>query len=198
MGVELATRKRRLREALALRRASLGEVEANLAGAAVARRLLALEVVRDADRVALYAALPGELPLIALFDGLEGRAECLLPRMRGRDLEFAPVARWEELRPGRHGVLEPPVDIAAVPLDRVAVVVVPGLAYDVEGNRLGRGGGYYDRALAGIRRGAPLCIGAAFEFQVVDAVPHDSRDRPVDAIVTDRALRWASPRTETE
>jgi 5-formyltetrahydrofolate cyclo-ligase len=183
--------KRRLRRELCARRRGLSAAAALAAGRAVADHLLAEPALLRAARVALYAAMPDELPTRPLFDGLAAtRAVRLLPRIRADALEFAAVESWDELRPGRYGVLEPPVDRGRVALGAGDVVVVPGVAFDASGNRLGRGGGYYDRAFAPGHGAAPLLVGVAYAFQLLDSVPHDSRDRAVDAIVSEVGLRW--------
>ena len=69
------------------------------------------------------------------------------------------------------------------------VVIAPGVAFDAEGWRLGWGGGHYDRAFPPEAAEAPLLFGLAFELQVVESVPHGSRDRRMDAIVTERGIR---------
>lgn len=100
------------------------------------------------------------------------------------------MERWRELCPGRFGVLEPP---AGAPEEAPAVgdaVVVPGVAFDRAGGRLGRGGGHYDRAFPPGAPGAPLLVGFAHAFQLVECVPSDSHDRRMDAIVTERGMIW--------
>jgi 5-formyltetrahydrofolate cyclo-ligase len=165
---------------------ALAPEEAERAAGEVAERVLALPEVRRAPRVALYAALVGELPSRPLFDALgAARKLRLLPRTRGAALEFAPADDWEGLVPGGFGVLEPPVGVPAVALGPDDVAVVPGLAFDRAGRRLGRGRGYFDRAF-GAAAPAPFLLGAAFALQIVERVPSDSRDRRVDAIVTER------------
>ena len=86
-------------------------------------------------------------------------------------------------------MLEPSVDAPVTPLEAGDLVVVPGLAFDSEGNRLGHGKGYYDRAFASGTGESPMLVGFGYEFQVVDDVPHGERDRRMDAIVTERAVR---------
>lgn len=186
---ELEARKRALRgEMSALRRATPAS-RWDEAGRAVAASVAALPECRWAGCVALYAALPDELPTRPLFDLLrQAERPVLLPRVVADRLEFAPLERWEELRPGRYGVPEPPSARAAVGLGAADLVVVPGLAFDTEGNRLGRGGGYYDRTFATGGDGPVLC-GVALELQVVDAVPHGIGDRPMDLLVTERTVR---------
>ena len=156
----------------------------------MARRVWAELLRRPVARVALYAALRDELPLSALFERLcAAGQQPLLPRIRGERIEFAPVRSGRDLRPGPHGTWEPPAGVWPVPLRPEDVVVVPGVAFDRAGHRLGRGGGFYDRAFANACPG-PLRIGAAYEFQICSEVPHGSRDRSVDAIVTECGMLW--------
>ena len=153
-----------------------------------------LELLKRAKRIALYAALPYELPTRPLFDAVvEKMGAALLPRTADPlGLEFFAVECWEELRPGTFGVLEPQNDGTAVRLMPGDLVVVPGVAFDEDGYRLGHGKGYYDRAFAAELGDAPTLVGFGYEFQIVDAVPHDHRDRQMDAIVTDRKVRDCS------
>jgi 5-formyltetrahydrofolate cyclo-ligase len=157
---------------------------ADAAGAAVARQLLALPELAPPARVAVYAALPGELPTGALFRALreQGRVP-LFPRCAERRLEFAPAERFEDLAPGRYGVAEPvgPA-VALVPDD---AVVVPGLAFDARGRRLGYGGGWYDRTFPP-GASAPFLVGVGFDVQRVESVPAGATDRVLDALVTER------------
>ena len=144
----------------------------------------------------LYAALPDELSVGPLFEALSvSGAVRLLPRATAeRRLEFARVECWEDLRPGRYGVLEPPEGAPLIELGEDDAVVVPGVAFDPAGHRLGRGKGYYDRTFERDASRSPLLFGLAYDFQVVDRVPHDEFDRSVDAIATERALYPAGPK----
>jgi 5-formyltetrahydrofolate cyclo-ligase len=73
------------------------------------------------------------------------------------------------------------------------LVVVPGLGFDAAGWRLGQGGGHYDRTFpAELREAGPRLVGFAFDVQLVPRVPHDSHDRMMDAIVTERRILWAA------
>jgi 5-formyltetrahydrofolate cyclo-ligase len=187
---DLEVAKRRLRQEMAARRQAIQRDEAEAAGRELAARLAGCPVFRAARRVAFYAALPDELPTRAAFDAARERGCCaLFPAVEGeRRLVFWPLERWEDLRPGRYGVPEPPRQGPAVELAQSDLVLVPGIAFDAEGHRLGRGAGCYDAAFPpGV--GTPLLYGVGFEFQVVDAVPHGSRDRRMDAIVTERIIR---------
>jgi 5-formyltetrahydrofolate cyclo-ligase len=166
------------------------------AGGSVAERvcehLFAESAFIGASNVALYAALPDEVPTRPLFDALaRAGTPCLLPRL-GSDgrLVFARVDRWEDLRTGGHGILAPPESAPVAELGPGDVVVVPGVAFDRSGGRLGRGKGCYDRTFPAGDRPQPLLFGVAGEVQIVESVPHGSHDRAMDAIVTERGFQW--------
>ena len=177
---------------MASRRLAVPSQVAQEASQAVARAVLEEPAIRTARRIALYAAQGGELPTRPLFEALGGACERLLPRIRGGSLEWASVQAWDELAPGRFGMPEPLGEAVSDPAPG-DVVLLPGLAFDGEGWRLGRGGGHFDRAFPP-GQPAPWLVGLAYWFQLLDAVPHDSRDRRVDAIVTERG--WIRPGRE--
>lgn len=190
--MDLGSAKRALRRRVAPRRRQALADAGDRIAASVCAHLLGEPVVARAPRVALYAALPDEVSMWPLFDALAaaGRKR-LLPRL-GPDerLSFAVVERRDELQPGAYGVLAPAEDAPVVVLGDADVVVVPGVAFDERGGRLGRGAGCYDRTFPAGQRPAPVLVGVACEAQLVESVPSGSRDRAMDAIVTERAFRW--------
>jgi 5-formyltetrahydrofolate cyclo-ligase len=167
--------------------------EAARAASRIAARLLREPALGSARRVALYAAHEGEVPSRPLFDALIGLGKpCLFPRAQGSHaLVFALVADWSELRPGRYGVLEPPPQAAIFQPEAGDLVLVPGVAFDRGGGRLGRGLGFYDRAFPVAAPRSPLLIGVAYQIQLVDALPRVETDRRVDAVITEAGLHWA-------
>ena len=175
---------------MAPRRRAVSEAQARSAGDRVARCLRAELGMRPATRVALYAALRDELPVYALLELLraDGHA-ALLPRISGEQLEFVAFRSWRELRPGPFGVLQPPPGVMATALRAGDVVLVPGVAFDRAGHRLGRGGGFYDRTFRR-EHARPWRIGVAYQFQLCSDLPHGSQDRAVDAIVTECGMWW--------
>jgi len=187
----LALRKRALRARLGEER---GNVPSGVAAAAermVAAQLATAPEIDAAACVALYAALPDELPTRTSFESLRRHGHaCAFPRVVGRrELVFHRIDAWEELRPGRLGILEPQASAPVHALGPHDVVLVPGVAFDAQGHRLGRGAGCYDLAFPPGATSPPLLLGIAYEFQIVESVPHDSRDRRVDGIVTERTIR---------
>ena len=182
---------------MAARRQLLGSDEVRAAGQRVAERLAEAPEFRQRARLVLYAALPDELPTRPLYEIARASGRVLLwPRMAGRNrLEFAPCPRWEDLIRERYGVLAPPPGHKGVALGREDLLLVPGVAFDLRGGRLGRGGGYYDRVLGEIGEGGPLSLGVGFEFQLVEEVPREPHDRILGAVVTERRLHRVGERT---
>jgi 5-formyltetrahydrofolate cyclo-ligase len=184
-----AVAKHQLRVALAAQRARVSPQDAAAAAESLAAAVLAEPRIDRADRVALYAAHGTEVPTRPLFEALRARSIApLLPRFAGEAIAWARVDAWDALAPGRFGILEP-VDRAEVALTSNDVVLVPGLAFDRYGWRLGRGGGHYDRAFPP-DADAPWLVGVGYSFQWLAAVPHESHDRRVDAIVTENGWVW--------
>jgi 5-formyltetrahydrofolate cyclo-ligase len=189
-----AAAKRDLRAEMAARRRAVPAVLRAAAGASVADHVLASPEFAAALRVAAYAALPDEIPTDVVRARLlaTGRV-LLLPRMEaGRKIAFAPVTGETALRSGRLGILEPPPTVPAARLGARDLVLVPGVAFDRSGVRLGRGGGWYDRSLPR-GPGAPRIFGLAYAFQLIGSVPCESHDRRVDAVVTEEGIVRATP-----
>ncbi len=188
----LDQRKRALRGRLLARRAAVSGEAARAVGDRIAVHLAEDRLYAGAASVAIYAASGGEPDLRAVFD--RGRAEgktLLLSRCRDdRQLELGVVERWDDLVGGRFGLLEPPVTARFVPHEAVDVILVPCVAVDARGGRLGRGGGWYDRMLAGGSGGGARLVAVAHAFQCVERVPVGEHDRPVDGVATEAGLRW--------
>ena len=173
---------------MSARRRSLSRDERVSAGDAVARIACALPEFERAERVAAYVALDDEVPTRAILDAVlaSGRV-LLLPRLVAKRLEFAAVEALTSLRRGGFGVFEPPASSALLELAPDDLVFVPGVAFDRRGGRLGRGRGHYDRAFPPATA-APVLLGVAFSFQLVDAVPVGPSDRRVEGIVSEAGI----------
>jgi len=164
------------------------------AAAAACQRLTALEPFVHATTVMLYMPLANEVDVTAaaLKCFRAGQTVCV-PKVdwERKDMHPVEVTSLDDrvLDCDEHGV-RCPRDGRLILLDSIDVVVVPALAYDSRGNRLGRGGGYYDRFLAKLRP-TVTSIGLVFDQQIVDDVPKNHRDMAVDIVVTDRRVTMA-------
>jgi len=159
---------------------------------AAQQQLLAIDEFAEAGVVGLYSPVRGEVDTRLLLDAVAAAGKCLVyPRVCGDDLEFVELRTGAELCSGSFGVLEPSGD-RLVPLSRIDFLVVPGVAFDRRGHRLGYGKGYYDRALQN-EGDRPLLAGLGFTFQVVDRLPAQQHDVQLQLLATDSGLsRFAS------
>lgn len=175
--------KTALRRSLLSRRLSRPAAERAAGAAAVAAALLhGLAGVRTLAAHVPDATEPGFGVLPASYDRLD--VPVLLPVVPADGAELDWALSSGELLPGRYGLLEPGGPRAGAAAIRTAdAVVVPALAVDRWGVRLGRGGGYYDRALVHVRPDAVL-VAVVFDDEQVDELPREPHDRPVSAVVT--------------
>ncbi len=171
-------------------RAAITSEERILLSAAIAGRLTALPELLDARLVAGYLATAEEAdPAPALRTLVERGAVIAYPRVAGPGALTLHVVRSErDLEEWRFGIRQPKVTSPSVDPGDVDVIIVPGVAFDPEGHRLGYGGGYYDRLLP--KAPSAFRVGIAFESQLFADLPHEAHDTTVDAIVTpERVIR---------
>ena len=186
--------KRSLRLRIGAERRALATPEREVASARIAEHVLGMPEFASAGRVAAYAALSDEVSLDQVIATvLDSGRPLLLPRVDGRKLVFSRVDDLGALRVGTFGVREPSRGVAETAWEPGDLVLVPGVAFDRHGGRLGRGAGFYDRALP---RGAdaPCVVGVCFDRQLIDAVPMAPHDRRVDAVVTESGVVRRRPR----
>jgi 5-formyltetrahydrofolate cyclo-ligase len=145
---------------------------------------------RSGRIAALYCALAGEVPTERIRRAyLAGGARLYYPRVTaGRRLAFYPHREGDGWETGPYGIPEPSNPEGVEPrLSDWDIVVVPGLAFDRRGNRLGRGFGYYDRFLGGLPESVPR-VGLAWASQRIPRVPVEAWDIPVHALVTEEGV----------
>ena len=176
--------KAALRERMREARDRIPEPERTAAAAGVEEALLRLPEVASATTVAMFDAFGAEIPTGRIVSGmLEQGKRVLLPFLDAGRMEMAEIGPDEALLPTAYGPGEPGSRTAVDP-EEVDVIVVPGLAFDRRGHRLGYGGGHYDGYLRRLRPHATR-IGIAFEVQVVDHLPASDADERVHVLVTE-------------
>ena len=156
--------------------------DSNDAAASIIDSLKQHPRLTQAQTVLLYSALPDEVPTQELIDHLVEQGKMvLLPRVvSDTDMELRKYTGQHDLQKGAYGIMEPAgelfTDYAAID-----VAIVPGMAFDSAGHRLGRGKGYYDRFLSRVPN--IYKIGLCFSWQIVDSVPSDAHDVRMDMII---------------
>lgn len=136
-----------------------------------------------ADNILMYHSLPDELSTIKFLRKWGGRKHFFLPRVNGVNLDILP---YEETRLelGSFQIEEPTGDNYA-DVDDIELMIIPGVAFDRRRNRLGRGKGFYDRLLAASKA---TKIGVGYEFQLLDELPAEPHDIPMDMIITQKTV----------
>jgi 5-formyltetrahydrofolate cyclo-ligase len=179
-----------------LRRELRSESERHRAEEAVASRQLVLRLKEEplwkASRsVLFYSALPGEPDLSSLLqEALADGKTVAFPRYMAATESYITCQITDasrDLAPGRYGIFEPRSSCAELPLNRLDFLLVPGVAFDLSGARLGRGKGYFDRLLA---RALGVRCGVAFDWQVLPELPTEPHDVRVDCLVTPSQWRF--------
>ena len=181
--------KQSLREQMTVARLRLSPADRAAFSHAIADRVVALDAFERARTVGVYAAMGAEVETIEIAQVAAARGvRVAYPRLVGgeRALRFAACGEGE-LCPGPLRTRQPPPGAAEIPLGELDAVLVPGLAFDARGWRLGRGGGHYDATLAALPARAAR-LGLAFAAQMVPAVPHEGHDRPLDVVVTETGV----------
>jgi 5-formyltetrahydrofolate cyclo-ligase len=186
-GEDPRTAKRRLRDEAAALRRGMSPREVETRSAVIQEALLALEEYAAARVVHAYVGVKGNEVRTdrLLLETLRSGRRLAVPRVDGDELAHHEIRAMSELRASRFGLLEPAPDAPRVDPSELDLVVVPGVAFDRAGNRLGLGRGYYDRFLAGIDAPAAALL---YRTQLVDVVPAGPRDVPVDLLVTDTGV----------
>lgn len=136
-----------------------------------------------ADRILMYHSLPDEVSTHAFLEKWGDRKSFFLPRVNGVNLDILPYDK-SRLELGAFHIEEPSGDDLCDP-DSIELIIVPAVAYDHSGNRLGRGKGFYDRLL---QTSKATKIGVAYDFQLVEEIPVEEHDVPVDIVITDRIM----------
>jgi len=187
----IEAKKTAVRQAMAQRRGEIDPRWASQVGLAMAAVLSANPKWMQGRRIGLFAGLadePDTRPMLKLVQG--AGKEVFFPRCHaGGGLTMARLEDACDLSPGRFGILEPPQDAPCSSLLELDLILIPGVAFDRHGGRLGRGGGFYDRALAGADGSAgPKRLGVGFAFQLVERVPVLDHDLAVHGVLTEEGL----------
>lgn len=158
----------------------LSEEQKRKASDDVFSRLEELAAFMMADNVLMYHSLPDELSTHSFLSKWSSRKRFFLPRVNGLNLEILPYDK-SRLHLGAFHIEEPD-GTEVTNIDEIEMIVVPGVAYDKSGNRVGRGKGYYDRLMENTKA---TKVGVAYDFQIVDEIDNEAHDIKVDIVITE-------------
>lgn len=147
----------------------------------IRQKIESLPLFQQASSVLLYHSLPDEVQTHSMLRHWQKNKRCFLPQIQGDHLVVREYEGNESLTRGQMNILEPTGRVCS-DYGQIEVVIVPGVAFDLEGNRLGRGKGYYDKLLPLLS--APA-IGICFGFQLVEKVPAEAHDVKMTRVITE-------------
>jgi len=184
-------RQQQVRQQLRQQRQTLSLTQREQAGAQVAQRLQALAEFQQATMIASYASFDAELPTCAIHQQLVPPKRLALPVLHpvvAGQLLFLEITEATVWQHNRYGINEPELRADhIVPLSQLQIMLVPLVGFDRNGQRLGMGGGYYDRTLAAYYSGQLpqlLTIGLGYDFQQLEALPQQPWDVPLKLVIT--------------
>ena len=184
--------KQQIRDIKITERKQLSTHDRNMMNQQIIHRIQALTVYHDAKNIACYHAMSYEVDLKLLCNSAMLRDKNIyLPALTDHStLIFLPITLNTTFKPNRFGILEPIVNHnEALTPDQFDLMILPLLAFDQKGTRLGMGGGFYDRTLA--QQELPkVLMGVAYECQRYKGIPHDKWDIPLSMIVTNSAVEY--------
>lgn len=170
-----------LRNQMRARRDALSLEEIHIQTEKCLRQLVNFPPYKENEWIYTYMAIGSEVDTISMMQTfIKMGKKVAVPKVEGDMIAFYEIQSVKDCRPGLWGILEP-VSYKA-PAEEPGLILLPGLAFDERGNRLGYGGGYYDKYL----KAHPdcECAALAYEMQVIDEVPREMHDRKVDYIIT--------------
>ncbi len=182
--------KEELRKKIMKMRKNLSKFEVSEKSNQIKKRLFEMDEFKQAYVILFYVSYDNEVythEMIKECISFEKNVVVPVTDMERRRLLLSRLKNWNDLVLGAYNILEPKEDcIEEISLERVDLILVPGVGFDNKGRRIGHGKGYYDNLLRNSTKA--LHVGLAFECQIVDHVPTEEHDVPLDKIVTEKRI----------
>lgn len=195
-----------MRDILTARRRQISFLDRQTAATRANELLLSSKIFQNSQEIACYYPFNNEFDCVPIIKGIwQAQKNCYLPvialaraKMPGiaskrtgkapYHLSFVQYHENTVLRPNRYGIAEP-INELTIPPDKLDLVLMPLVGFDMQGNRLGMGAGYYDRTFQGEKTAKkPFLLGLAFEMQCVAGITKDSWDIPLNGIITEKRI----------
>ena len=179
-----------IRKRIQNKRNSLPIRDRNKRSKIIAEKFFGTAYYNNSNKILIFYPFRSEIDVtIIIRQALENKKNIILPRIHGQELKLFYVDNLKkQLERGAYGIMEPATDLCRpAKISDIDLVVVPGISFDKNLNRLGYGGGYYDRLLLCIPEGVKK-IALCFDIQVVDSIPVSEHDIKVDILITDTKI----------
>lgn len=180
--------KAMLRASMLAHRRRLDETEQAAYGREIQNTFLGLAVYQQATTIALYLPVNGEVPTETIVHHAQAAGKTIyLPVIEGERIVLQQFLHPEDLKPGKFGILEPSAGGLTAEPHHIDVFVIPGVVFDLAGNRGGYGKGYYDRLLHSCCP-STLLVGFCYDFQVVEKIAAEPHDVRMNMVITERRV----------
>lgn len=181
----IAEKKNKLRQEIKAKRKKLTIDENERLSREIVEKLVATAAYKNAKTIFLYASIAGEVQLYSLMKKALADGKCVcLPNVIGKHtMEAVELLSLNDLVSGEYGIKTVKAGARVIAPEKIDLIIVPGLAFDKCGHRLGMGGGFYDTFMA---RTKARKIALGFDFQYVDSVPIAENDEPVDEFISEK------------
>lgn len=178
----IAEKKKELRKAIRELKKSVSFEDKKARSEAITDRIEALSEFRESDTVMGYWSMDDEVYTHDFVRKWSGRKKIILPSVKGDGLELRVFKGMQTMQPGEGYGIPEPAGAAFTKTDEIGLIIVPGVAFDKDCNRLGRGKGYYDKLL---KTASCTKIGVCFDFQVFPELPVDKYDIRMDRVIAE-------------
>ena len=181
--------KKILRQEMRARRKALSEFERENFSNIIAEKFLALDAYKNSEIIMAYVSMAEEVQLQKILaDALNSKKILAIPLIVGKgEMSAVEVPNFDALEVGDFGILTVRKDLRKfIDAEKINCVIVPGAAFDLNFNRLGLGGGFYDKFLPRAINAKKIAL--AYDFQIVDAIPIEPHDFKVDMIITEKRI----------
>lgn len=187
--MSIKEKKKKIREVITKQRDELSERYRLEASEIVREKLLESIEYKDAKTIMTFVSFSSEIDTRKLIEKAWDENKKIvtpLAKLKERRLELYYIESWDQLQAGVYGILEPiPDEGRLVCASQIDLVIYPGVAFDNKLNRLGYGGGFYDRFFSRLRKDCNR-IAITYDMQVIESVPTDEYDIPVDKVITEK------------
>ena len=177
--------KNQLKDTILEKRNSLPQEEILEKSNQIKNNLFNLNQYKNSKTIMLFVSFESEVDTHNMIRETLKNKAIVVPKVAGHEIEPSVIIDFDNLIAGKFGILEP-IETMKIAYKNIDLVLVPGIVFDMEGHRIGYGFGYYDKFLKKVPKA--IKIGLAFDFQVVDKIPAEMHDVPVDLILTEKRV----------
>jgi methylenetetrahydrofolate dehydrogenase (NADP+)/methenyltetrahydrofolate cyclohydrolase len=181
------TMKKKLRKNIVEKLENLNHMQARALSTLIKKRLLSLPYLEKAEKIGIYYSKNNEVDTIKIIKKYLKSKEIYLPKIKNtNEMEFRKISSLKDLYPGKFNILEPSDKCPTISIEQLDLIIIPCIAVDPNGNRIGRGKGYFDRALFQATTSLKICL--AYEFQVLNKIIPEGHDQKIDLIITEKRI----------